>query len=94
MFFLSVLPSFTTTNILLQCEDPCIYLIHDVVNHFLTHLVGRFMPVHTTKLADHLSTINLENHKHPKDMYSPVPSNSPQPCLLIFGFFVRAPFLI
>ena len=69
MFFSSVLPTFTTRSLFLQREDPCIYLIHDALNCFLTHLAGRFMPVHTIKSADHLSTINFENHKHPEDMY-------------------------
>ena len=27
------------------------------------------MPVRTIKSADHLYTINLENHKHPEDMF-------------------------
>ena len=69
MIFLSVLPTFTTTGLLLQRENPCTYLIHDALNRFLIHLAGRFMPVRTIKSADQLSTINLENHKHPKDIY-------------------------
>ena len=62
MFFSSILPTFTITNL-------CIYLIHYAINRFLAHLAGRFMPVRTIKSADHLSTINIENCKHPENMY-------------------------
>ena len=61
---------------MLQREDPYIYLIHDARNRFLTHSAGRFVPVRTIKSADHLSTINLENHKHPEDMYLGLLTNS------------------
>ena len=50
MYFSGVLPTFSTINPLVQCEDSCIYLIHDALNHFLTYLAGRFMPVHTISL--------------------------------------------
>ena len=69
MFFSTVLPTFKTTNILLHLEDLYILLIHDALNCFLTNLVGRFIPVCTFKSADHLFIINLDNHKHPEDMY-------------------------
>ena len=68
MFFSSGLPTFTTTNLLLQPENPCIYFIHDALNRFLTQVAGRFMTVCSIKSEDRLSTINLENHKHPADM--------------------------
>ena len=42
---------------------------YNMKTHALTHLPGRFMPVYTIKSADQLSTISLENHKHPGDMY-------------------------
>ena len=69
MFFSSFLPTLTTTILLSQREDPCIHLIHHAFNRFIKHSEGMFMLVCTIKSSDHLSTINLENHKHPEDMY-------------------------
>ena len=66
MFFSRVLPTFKTTNLLLQLEDTYILLIHDALNCFLTHLAGRSIPVCTFKSAIYN---NLDNHKHPEDMY-------------------------
>ena len=57
MFFSRVLPTFKTTNLLLQLEDTYILLIHDALNCFLTHLAGRSIPVCTFKSADHLFII-------------------------------------
>ena len=68
MFFSSFLPTLTVTILLLQREDPCIYLIHHAFNRFIKHSEGMSMLVCTIKSSDHLSTINLENHKHPEDM--------------------------
>ena len=57
MIFSRVLPTFKTTNLLLQLEDTYISLIHDALNCFLTHLAGRSIPVCTFKSADHLFII-------------------------------------
>lgn len=42
LFYESVLPTFTHTNLLLQREDPNIYLVADAIRTFLKKLLSKF----------------------------------------------------
>ena len=55
MFFHAVMPMFTTPNKMLQREDPCLYIIDDIINSFLKVVQVKFVKVRVFKDADGLT---------------------------------------
>ena len=55
MFFHAVMPMFTTPNKMLQREDPCLYIIDDIINSFLKVVQAKFVKVRVFKDADGLT---------------------------------------
>ena len=45
MFYQAVLPTFTSVNKFLQRETPCVYLIHDKLQSFLTSVLCKFVKI-------------------------------------------------
>ena len=52
-------PSFTTTNRLLQREDPCIYLIHEMLENFMRQIMAKFIVLDAIKSAEELTKVNM-----------------------------------
>ena len=62
-FYQSVLPTFTHLNLLLQREDPNIYLVADAIRTFLKKLLSKFvkLPVITTANVTEIDFSNSDN---------------------------------
>ena len=61
LFHQSVLPMFTHFNLLLQREEPCIYLLHDEMNGFLKKLCGKFLSLEEIRNISQLQLLNISN---------------------------------
>lgn len=56
MFYQSVIPAFTSINLFLQRESPCIHLVHDKLESFIRNILGKFVKV---SVLQHLDNENL-----------------------------------
>ena len=71
LFFQSVLPTFNRFNLLLQHEEPSIYLVADGVQSFLKTLLGRFLTIASIVSADYIENVDFMNpndHLHNDDL--------------------------
>ena len=60
-FFQSILPVFTDLNLLLQRNDPCIYLVHGQSINLLQKLLGKFVQISVIKAAVHPYLVEYQN---------------------------------
>lgn len=67
MFLQSVLPLFTTANILLQSESPCIHILLDVMKNLLQKLLGRFITVEALDAVSSTTSVPFEDRLNQLD---------------------------
>ena len=51
MFFQAILPAFTMLNKFLQRDAPCLYLLHDCMQSFVSNIMGKFIKVSVIREA-------------------------------------------
>ena len=61
LFYQSVLPTFTPVNLLLQREDPNIYLVTDSIQAFLKKLLSKFVTLQAIKAEDDVTKVDFLN---------------------------------
>ena len=61
LFYQSVLPTFTQVNLLLQREDPNIYLVADAIRLFLKKLLSKFVTLQAIRAVDDVTKVNFQN---------------------------------
>ena len=61
LFYQSVLPTFTQVNLLLQREDPNIYLVADSIRVFLKKLLSKFVTLQAIRAEDDVTKVDFEN---------------------------------
>ena len=66
-FYNDVFPMFTHAKLLLQREDPCIYLILEEQNKFIRNLCGKFLKLEEVSKADRIT--DTADQKHPTDIF-------------------------
>ena len=57
LFYQSVLPTFTHFNLLLQREDPNIYLVADAIRSFLTKVLSKFIKLPVIRDTDDITEV-------------------------------------
>lgn len=67
LFYQSVLPTFTHLNLLLQREDPNIYLVADEIRAFLQKLLSKFVKLRAIKACDDITAIDFLNSENQLD---------------------------
>lgn len=60
-FYQSVLPTFTQVNLLLQREDPNIYLIADAIRIFLKKLLSKFVTIQVIRDTRDITKVDFQN---------------------------------
>ena len=60
LFYEAVLPTFTCLNLLLQREDPCIFLIADAIRSFLKKILAKFVTIQAIKSKSDVTTVAYE----------------------------------
>ena len=58
-FYQSILPTFTHLNLLLQREDPNIYLVADEIRAFLQKLLSKFVKLRVIKAANDITAVDF-----------------------------------
>ena len=61
LFFNSVMPVFTSTNLLLQRDSPCIHILRAAMEKMLQRLMGRFVTVSAMDLAKTVIEVEFAN---------------------------------
>ena len=59
LFYESVLPTITHLNLLLQREDPNIYLVSDAIRSFLRKLLSKFIKLPVIRNCDDITEVNF-----------------------------------
>ena len=60
IFYEAVLPIFTHINLLLQQEDPNIYLVADAIRAFLKKLFSKFLTFNAIRSEDDITKVDFE----------------------------------
>ena len=61
LFYESILPTFTHINLLLQREDPNIYLVADAIWSFFKKLLSKFVTLQVIREQDDITEVNFLN---------------------------------
>ncbi len=61
LFYESVLPTFTRINLLLQREDPNIYLVADAIRAFMKKLLSKFVTLRAIKKEEDITKVEFED---------------------------------
>jgi len=67
LFYQSVLPTFTHLNLLLQREDPTIYLVAEEIRAFLQKLLSKFVKLRAIKAANDITTVDFLSNDNQLD---------------------------
>ena len=51
LFYQAVLPMFTSLNIFLQRDTPCVHLLHNKLDSFVNKLFGKFLKISVIRIA-------------------------------------------
>ena len=70
LFYHSVLPIFTSLNKFLQRETPCIHLISDKLEGFISNILGRFLTIAAIKKAKHDNKLLEIDFRNPDNLLS------------------------
>ena len=67
LLYKSVLPTFTHVNLLLQREDPNIYLVADAIRAFLRKLLSKFVTFQAIRNGEDITEVDFENRENQLD---------------------------
>ena len=85
LFYQSILPTFTHLNLLLQREDPNIYLIADEIRHFLQKLLSEFVTLRVIKASSDVDFISIHNQLDDSSIMVGLFTRQHLRCLLVEG---------
>ena len=60
LFYEAVLPTFTCLNLLMQREDPCIFLVADEMRSFLRKILAKFVTIQAIKSKNDVTAVPYE----------------------------------
>ena len=67
LLYKSVLPTFTHVNLLLQREDPNIYLVADAIRALLRELLSKFVTFQAIRNGEDITEVDFENRVNQLD---------------------------
>ena len=64
-FYHAVLPTFTTVNLFLQREDPCIFAVYKQLRNFVKKLLGKFVSIQCIREAEDIKDVEYTKRENP-----------------------------
>ena len=67
LFYQAILPTFTNLNLLLQHEDPNIFLVADSIRAFFKKLLSKFVKLQAISLVSDITEVDFTDHNNQLD---------------------------